>query len=254
MAATHQGRAAAWRAWGLALLLVTGAATASASSLFDGRAGTPLAQGWLPLQQGAAAQTGVETGGFRLNTLADADTQQGYFRFSPLALDADAGYALSFDLQVDGATSSSSNRGGFSLLLVGADPAQSLELVFDTGVVFAYDYVAGDADRFVRGASAPLSGGAPHSFLLQVLDGGYTLSIDGDLQLAGRLADYHAQGLPYTMPNFIFFGDNTTRAASNVLVGAMSISPLSPVPEPATLLLALAGGAGLLLRWRLQVV
>ncbi len=250
MAASIQ-RAGPWRpAARMASVLLTlaaAAAPAAAQTLFDGRAAGPLSQGWLPLQQGTPAVTGQEAEGFRFNTLADRETQQGYFLFSPLALDDEAGFELLFDLQIDGATSTSANRGGFSLLLVGDDPARSLELVFDQGVVYSYDYLAGDADRFVRGPSAALAMGEMHSFALQVADGGYTLQIDGAQQLAGSLADYRAQGLPYTLGNFIFFGDNTSRAASNVLIGGVAIAP---VPEPGTLALWLAGAGLLALRER----
>jgi hypothetical protein len=153
--------------------------------------------------------------------------------------DTAAGFMLTFNLRIDGSSTSSINRGGFSLVLVGKDPTRSLELAFSANEVFAYDYVAGDPDRFVRGASAGLMANVPYSYVLTVANDAFNLNINGQNLLSGGLVDYTGQGLPYTTPNFVFFGDDTSRASANAYLGPLVLT--STVPEPARAWLWLPG-------------
>ncbi len=52
------------------------------------------------------------------------------------------------------------------------------------------------------------------------------------------MRDYSSFGSPYTIKNFIFFGDDTMSALASVNLAAISISP---VPEPGTAAVMLAG-------------
>ena len=205
--------------------------------------GTPLAQGWLPLVQGTPGTTSLQPDSFQINTLADENTQHGFARISPVPLDTATGFQLTFNLRVDAGSSSSVNRGGYSLVLVGNDPAKSLELVFLTNEVFAYAYDGGDPDRFVRGASANVTPFVPNSYVLTVVNDTYNLNVSGQNLLSGPLVDYTAQGLPYTTPNFVFFGDDTSRASTSAYLGPLVLA--STVPEPASALMWLVGGLGL---------
>ena len=227
----------------LAAALVPASAQVTLTELYLPSNGTPLAQGWLPLIQGTPGTTSLQPDSFQLNTLADLNTQHGYARTSPVALDTAIGFQLTFNLRVDGSSSSSVNRGGYSLVLVGNDPAKALELVFLTNEVFVYDYVPGDADRFVRGASAGITPFVPNSYVLTVANDSFNLNVSGQNLLSGPLVDYSAQGLPYTTPNFVFFGDDTSRAASNAYLGPLVLA--TTVPEPASALLWAVGGLGL---------
>jgi hypothetical protein len=222
-----------------ALMLGTTAARAQLTELYVPQNGTPGSQGWLPLVQGTPGSTQLGPDTFQLNTLADEATQHGFFRFSPVALDTAAGFMLTFNLRIDGSSTSSINRGGFSLVLVGKDPTRSLELAFSANEVFAYDYVAGDPDRFVRGASAGLMANVPYSYVLTVANDAFNLNINGQNLLSGGLVDYTGQGLPYTTPNFVFFGDDTSRASANAYLGPLVLT--STVPEPARAWLWLPG-------------
>jgi hypothetical protein len=240
------GRTTRWLAgrWlsvlmGAAVLLGATTAQAQLTELYIPQNGTPGSQGWLPLVQGTPGTTQLGSDSFQLNTLADEATQHGYFRFSPVALDTATGFMLTFNLRVDGSTTSSTNRGGFSLVLVGNDPAKSLELVFSSNEVFAYDYNGGDPDRFVRGASTSLMANVPYSYVLTVANDAYNLNINGQNLLSGSLVDYTGQGLPYTTPNFVFFGDDTSRASANAYLGPLVLA--STVPEPARAWLWLPG-------------
>ena len=244
MGITLRRQFAAWAS--AALLAATGlpaAAQVTLTELYLPSNGVPLAQGWLPLIQGTAGTESLQPDSFQLNTLADENTQHGYARISPVALDTAVGFQLTFNLRVDGSSSSSVNRGGYSLVLVGNDPAKSLELVFLTNEVFVYDYVGGDPDRFVRGASAGITPFVPNSYVLTVANDSFNLNVSGQNLLSGPLVDYSAQGLPYTTPNFVFFGDDTSRAASNAYLGPLVLA--TTVPEPASALLWAVGGLGL---------
>lgn len=234
-------------AWVSAAMLGAAALPAAAqvtlTELYLPSNGTPLAQGWLPLVQGTPGITSLQPDSFQINTLADLNTQHGFARISPVPLDTAAGFQLTFNLRVDGSSSSSVNRGGYSLVLVGNDPSKALELVFLTNEVFVYDYVPGDDDRFVRGASASITPFVPNSYVLTVANDTFNLNVSGQNLLSGPLVDYSAQGLPYTTSNFVFFGDDTSRAAANAYLGPLVLA--TPVPEPATALLWAVGGLGL---------
>lgn len=244
-----------WAPWAAALTLAAAALPAQAqvtlTELYLPTSGTPSAQGWFPLIQGTPGTETLQSDSFQLNTLADENTQHGYARFSPVALDTATGFQLTFNLRVDGASSSSVNRGGFSLVLVGNDPTRALELVFLPNEVFAYAYDGNDPDRFVRGASASITPLVPNSYVLTVENDAFNLNVSGQNLLSGPLVDYTAQGLPYTSPNFVFFGDDTSRAAANAYLGPLVLATAVPEPRPALLWLAgLAGMAAWLRRRR----
>jgi hypothetical protein len=223
------------------------ASAASAITVYDPAAGLPSAQGWLPLVAGTPGTQSLAGGVFRLDTTADLGTTHGNGRLSPLLLDTGLGFTLDFTVRVASEAHTSPNRAGFSLLFVGNDPARSLELAFWAGEIFAYDYVAADPDRFVHGAGVLLdTTAAQRTYTLAVANQQFSLSTGGSTLISGALEDYTAQGLPYTTPNFLFFGDNTSRGASSVEVGAIV---LSAIPEPGPGLMMLAA-LPLLLAWR----
>lgn len=217
--------------WAIASALATLLAPASALTLFDPAAGLPSAQGWAPLIVGNAGSDGIVAGRYVLDTTSAGVSTDGRGRVSPFTLDTAAGFSLSFDLRLASESHSSTNRAGFSILLVGSNTTHSLELAFWGSEVFAYDYVAADADRFVHGAGALLDTTASfRHYVLAVQNQLYTLSSGGSTLLSGALKDYTAQGQPYTTPNFLFFGDDTSRAASSVELGPLVIGA---VPEPS---------------------
>jgi hypothetical protein len=218
--------------------------------LYNPSLGLPATQGWLPLVVGTPGTQGIAGNLYQLDTTADINTTHGNGRLSPVVLNTQTGFTLNFSLRVAAENHSSNNRAGFSMLFVGNDPTQSLELAFWNNEVFAYDYVAADPDRFVHGSGAALNTGlAQRSYSLQVANQLYTLKADGNTLFSGSLANYTAQGLPYTTPNFLFFGDNTSRGASIVEVGPII---LSAVPELGSLSMMALGLAGLVVLRRAQ--
>lgn len=227
----------------IVLGLVTCAASASAVTLYDPASGLPAAQGWASLVQGAAGTQSVSAGRYLLDTTGvGASTTHGNGRVSGTTLDTVAGFTLAWSLRVAAENHSSANRAGFSMVVIGSDPTHSLELAFWDSSVWAYHYDAADADRFVHGTGALLDTGSSfRDYLLTVQGNSYSLASGSTVLFSGALENYTAQGLPYTVPNFLFFGDNTSRAASSVEVGSIV---LTPIPEPASaVLMALGLGA-----------
>lgn len=228
----------------IAAATLAGASAAQAVVLYDAAAGTPpSSQGWFVLADGAAGAS-VAGGEYRLDTTALAGAF-GHARVQPL--DTAAGFELAFTLRIDAEVHTSANRAGYSVLLVGNDPSRALELAFWDDSVWAYDHNAADADRFVRGADAAFATTTTHDYVLAVRNHQFTLAADGGVLLSGALRDYRAEGLPYTVPGLIFFGDDSSRGTS---LSALANVQLLPVPEPAPALLLAAGLAALAWRCR----
>jgi hypothetical protein len=234
----------------MALVPLSLAGPASAATLYNAALGsTPAAQGWTTLSVGAAAFQAVTVGAPPAYTLVTTGTGVSYFGnalLSGLALNTATGFDLSFQLKVVSETHDSVNRAGYSVVVVGADPSKAVELSFWTGNVWVPDYNAADPDRFVHGADAAFNTtGAFHTYLLSVRNQQYTLSADGTPLLSGALHDYTAGGAPYTQPNFLFFGDDSSRGTSAT---ELAFVTLVPVPEPASAAMLVVGLAAL--AWR----
>jgi len=221
-------------------LVLLAAAPARALTLYDAAAGSlPSAQGWTPLGLGAPGAQSVANGSYRLDTTGPTVVSWGNGRLSPILLDTAAGFDLSFSLQILAETHTSVNRSGYSVVMVGADSTQALEIAFWNDHVWVYDYDPLQTDRFVHGADAAFdTTAALTDYTLAVRNQQFTLSANGSTLLSGALRDYTAQGLPYNTPNFLFFGDDSSRGTSISLLGYVSITA---VPEPATVALMLAG-------------
>ena len=237
------------RPWLLAALASLPAqAWPAASLLYNPALGSlPTAQGWAILAAGQPAAVALDNGSLRLDTTGAGVSSFGFGRISPVALDTQAGFDLHWRLQLLSEAHTSPNRSGYTLLMVGAQPGRALELAFWTDHVWAQDHDAGHPDRFVHGADAAFDTTMATDYTLSVRQQQFTLSAGGATLLTGALRDYTAAGLPYTLPNFVFLGDNSARGASVSRLGAVS---LSPVPEPAPALLLALGLAALALRRR----
>lgn len=223
----------------LACCAVPGAASAAATVLYDpGLGALPSQQAWLPLVLGGAATQSVVSGAYTLDTTGATVGVWGNGRLSPQPLDTQAGFELRFALQLLTENHSSSNRSGYSVLVVGSDPTRALELAFWADRIWAYDYDTQQADRFVHGVEAAFdTTAALSSFTLLVRQQQYSLSVGGVPLLSGALHDYSAGGAPYTVADFLFFGDDSSRGSSASRLGAVTIST---VPEPASVALVLA--------------
>ena len=180
-------------------------AAAASTTLYDASTGgLPSAQGWTVLAAGAPAAQGVASGLYSLDTTGAGVGLYGNGRLSPVALDTAIGFDLSFSLRVLGESHTSTNRAGFSFLMLGSNPTQGLELGFWSGNVWAQDYVPADPDRFVHGADAAFdTTAALQTYTLAVRNQQFTFSAGATLLLSGSLRNYTNEGacLLYTSPS-----------------------------------------------------
>lgn len=231
--------------WGVlfaALLCQTASATTVV--LYDDTAGNlPANQAWLvyaddSLLGGSASQT-AEPSGVELTT--DEMVRAGYSNHFPTSflknvdfptLDSTTGVSIAFELQLAAETHSSSDRAGFNVIALD-HAGNGIELGFWLGEIWAQN----DSPLFTHGESVNLNTTATEmSYELVIHNGKYGLMADGTPALKGPLRDYSAHGSPpYTLTNYVFFGDNTTSAGAHVHLGKIQ---LSTVPEPSSWSLA----------------
>lgn len=224
------------------LSLLAGIATADAASvtLYNG-SGDPATQGELTVGSFFGTIT-TSSGPVNVNTTSNNQNYAGYSNYtanisnfpsitpgsrvgSSYTLDPTLGYTINFAVQILQETAANTNRAGFSIVAIGSNVApgvlSSIEIAFQNGRIFAQNvgFTAGEASSF-----NPVGSGLVN-YSLQVLGTTYTLSANGSTILSNQLRDYTSWTgniNPYTTPNFLFFGDNTTSASANFNLGAIS--------------------------------
>lgn len=224
----------------LLLTVVLDTAKADYFTLYDGT-GLPAAQPWFfSAGNNSYTQTG-QADGVRLET--NLNTSAGYSNQLPLigfknpafpVLNRSNGFELAFRLSVAAETHTSSDRAGFSVTFLGSDK-QGVELGFWGNEIWAQQ----SNPLFTHGEGVTLSTGSPRDYRLQIINDTYTL-LDGTAQLlSGAVRDYtEFGGIPYTLSNYVFLGDNTSRGGADILLGTVTLqSNLSAVPEPTSVLL-----------------
>lgn len=228
------------------------AAAGVGTKLYDASLGTvPSAQGWFnpdtsgfPTFSPNATETILVNGGGNPYALQFDSThtgsngiQDGNSRTSQ-HLDTAAGFELSWRLRIVSETHANTNRGGFSLIMVGAQQQHALELAFWSDQVWAYDY-APSPIGFSHGPGYAVDTTSARNYRLRVLNHEYNLFVDNTLALSGALIDYDSSLPdpfdPYNIANNIFFGDNTSSARAQVELEHIT---LSPIPLPGALLMA----------------
>jgi hypothetical protein len=200
-----------------AVILVFGIYPAKAQTLYDASLGTlPSAQGWSFAAFGSAPQTLINNS-VRLDTTASTSTQAGYTEIAPTTLNHTNGFTLLFTVQLLEETHPSTNRAGFSVILL-ANDKHGIELGFWTNLIFAQT----DNPMFIHGEdTAIVTTNTFVHYALTLLATNYVLRANGTTILTGRSHDYTAfTGLPnpYSTPNFIFFGDDTMSASASVQI------------------------------------
>lgn len=231
-------------------LILTGSLVrAEIVTLYDASRGElPGPQGWLQFaSNGQGSETGVP-GGLRLQSTATA--QAGYSNHRPLStpanpllvnpsfpsLDREIGFSLAFALRVDNEDHTSNDRAGMSVILLGAD-RRGVELGFWEDRVFAQN----SNPLFTRGEEALLDTTASlRIYELSIQGDEYRLNVDGTPLLSGVLRDYTSfsgtpGGVPYSLGNYLFLGDNTTSASVDAMLGSVVLnSRLTAIPEPGS--------------------
>ncbi len=214
-------------------------------NLYDAAlAALPNAQGWLAYGSSLLATPRRSSAGTTLSSLPSLAGLAGFSNVAALvpslvnssfpSLDASAGFALNFRLNLLEEVHQLSTRAGFSAILLGEGPNPlGIELGFHRDAIFS-----------LLGGSAPLqsvgewAGGLdlsrPIDFSLRILGQSYYLLADNRLLLSGSLQDYSDASVnpllpfnPYTVSNFLFLGDNTTSAGSRVELGSVSLHQAS---------------------------
>jgi hypothetical protein len=260
----------------VALVLAVGASAQAATIvLYDGSSGVMpdhVSWRWIygssPLEFPPTSES-FASGVTTLDTSSGMDKRAGYFSeiTEPIhlknpnvpALDRTTGYRVRFNMQLDCEThvftdrngDCVSDRGGWSIIALSSDK-KGVEIAFWESQAFAYDYVdvGGGVMAFVHAESTsgfdPTAGMT--SYGLVIAGSSYTLSANGSAVLAGPLRDYSAEGHPYTIPSFLFLGDDTSSALSTT--GLSYIAVDTAIPEPATLTLIGLGALAMLRRRR----
>ena len=234
-------------------LVLASRAAAAPIVLYDGTLGglpsdQGMAYGNLPIGTVTPTAGGGVT---NLNTSLANLLQAGFLALSPFTLDPAIGYSLQFTAELlSESHTGNALRAGFSVLLIGANPSQGIEIGFQDGRVFAQNDnpLFGDPPADVNALYNPVGAGVVN-FDLSVFGTAYTLLASGVPVLSGSLRDYSASGFPYTVSNFVFLGDDTTSAKANVNLARVALvlsdPAAAPVPEPSTLATLLIGVAGL---------
>ncbi|HIK43670.1 MAG TPA: hypothetical protein IGR64_02165 [Leptolyngbyaceae cyanobacterium M65_K2018_010] len=217
--------------------------------LFDGIWGqTPDQQGWLAYGTSSSSATQTARSGFTtLNTSTAA--RSGYSNYRPTqatlvnpafpVLNRTNGYGLSFRLRINSESHSLDTNGdglidraGFSLILLSSD-RQGIELGFWPNEIWAQQGGTGSL-LFTHSptARALFSTTTMVDYDLLVIGNTYYLSANQAVILQGVLQNYTAFNLagtglpynPYTTPNFLFLGDNTSNGASTSDIARVSLT------------------------------
>lgn len=244
--ATHGHVFVALFALGLSMLAAPLRGRAAGETvLYDGSldTGTPDTQGLAYFGLGAT-QT-FANGATTLTTSPQKDSQAGYTARAQLPiLDRTVGYVVRFSVQVVGEDHAGSDkngdmiadRAGFSVIVLSSDQV-GIELGFWPDQIWAQEDGAAQPPPNTNTLFTHAEGGtfdttsALIAYELRIQGDSYTLSSPGTVVVSGQLRNYSAFGAPYTNPNFLFLGDNTTSASATVRLAAVSIALDAIAPE-----------------------
>ena len=199
----------------------------SAYLLYDGAlsTGTPETQGFVyltyPFGGAQATQTFTQSVTI-LDTTSQMGDYAGYFArptWYP-SLDRVGGYQVLFTVQALTETHTSQHRAGFSLLVESSDK-RGIELGFWANEIWAQE--GGSSQPFTHAEGAVFTTTAELiDYGLIVWGDSYTLTANGVAVLSGPLRDYTLAPPPplplnpYTTPNLIFLGDDTSSACARI--------------------------------------
>ncbi|MCS7290212.1 MAG: hypothetical protein NZ699_13865 [Roseiflexus sp.] len=207
-------------------------------SLYDpARGGLPESQGRLryaALPSPIDARTAFDGSGTVLTTTTDLAELAGW-RIDPAqapVLDRRVGFTLRFTLRVieerrlpsDDNGDGLDDRAGWSVTLLASD-RRGIELGFWEDRVWAQEGGM-EPDLFTQAEGAPIDTTQSAVYALTIRGDRYALDRDGVTVLSGPLRDYTAFSGPidpYETPNFIFLGDNTSRAGVRARLGVVAL-------------------------------
>lgn len=221
--------------------------------LYTGSSSTPPnAQGWL--QFGASppisplAVGGNQTITDQARLVSTANGSAGYSNYNgglptllnPAfpALDRNKGFTLSFDVKINSENHGTDNdRAGFSVIVVTSDKTKAIELGFWQNEIWAQTatplFTRSATERVTRNTTSSMT-----RYDLRIKGDTYQLFAGNEVNpiLTGSLRDYTAFNHltagplgtplpydPYERENFIFLGDNTSRASADVSIGNIQL-------------------------------
>jgi hypothetical protein len=205
---------------------------ATTTTLYDGAlGGTPDTQGMLYQALATATTQIFSNGATTLDTTARQADLAGYFGKSTAVpvLDRTKGYSITFDVQMLSEAHSRTNRAGLSLIALSSD-TQGIELGFWADHIWAQeDGVAEppDGTLFTHAEDVAFNTTAGRiSYTLAIHGSSYSLAAGGASILTGSLRDYRAASgpNPYSTPNFIFLGDDTSSARAKIRLVSLTIA------------------------------
>ena len=211
--------------------------------LYDGDlSSSPEDQGWIyrldPPVRNQSRQVRVD-GAFNLNTGRNLVDRAGYFirlpqmeahPQAPEILDRQRGYRIGFTLRLLSERRVAPNQeAGFSWIVL-SDDLLGVDLGFGASEVFAR---SSELERAEENRVLPFPIDKEYAdFELDIQENEYRLSANGQEILAGSLRNYSDAGDPYTVPNLLFFGDNTESAGASVNLRRFWVDIEPSVPQP----------------------
>ena len=226
----------------LAATLAIAASAHAQTVLYDAAGGLKVSQygGW------TVFPTSLESfsAGTTLYDTSTINSLQGGFSRLDQTLNRSTGFELGFTMQVNSETHASTNRSGVSVIALTSD-LLGIELGFWEDEIWAQS-----GPGFTKAESGAFSTKSLTNYNLRVMGSTYALYANGGASpiVTGALRDYSSAGLVYVLPNFMFFGDDTTSAR-----GAFSTQRITlgaAAPEPTALWLLGLGLATLAVRAR----
>lgn len=219
------------------LALLIGTNTATAAVLYNGLSipnQTLAQQGWFYLWSAETpAPTAIATTkGMILDTSGNNTNYAGYFRQSPVSLDRSKGYTITFRVQINSESHSSNNRAGFSMMAISNKLATEqqpygIELSFWENSIWAQNANFTRGENVIHNTKASVQ-----IYKLVVKNSNYQLFVNGIVApiLKGNLRQYTGftpptgYKNPYTSPNLLFLGDNTTSAGAKVTIVSVEVN------------------------------
>lgn len=214
----------------LAATLAIAASAHAQTVLYDASGGLKVSQygGW------TVFPTALESfsAGATLYDTSAANSVQGGFSRLDQPLNRNTGFELGFTMQVNSETHVSSNRSGVSVIALTSD-LLGIELGFWEDEIWAQS-----GPTFTKAESGIFNTKSLTNYNLRVMGSTYALYANGGASpvVTGALRDYSSAGLVYVLPNFMFFGDDTTSARGAFSTQRITLGAAAPEPTSVWLL------------------
>lgn len=217
-------------------LFALGTVAAHGQALYDAALATPPeAQGWVYLAVGTTIEVATNRS-VLIDTSERAGTHAGWAQVTAAPLDRAKGFTLLLAAKINSETHDNDHRAGFSLIVLG-DDRRGIELGFWVDTVFAQS----DSPLFTHAEEARVV--MTNDFVeygLSMFGTNYSLVADGAPLLKGPVRDYTSfDGFPnpYSTPNFLFMGDDTSSAAASVSIRRVTLihAPALNIANPGVI-------------------